>query len=120
MSQPTGGAFSRFTGCPLVSPSRHYQVTRLTITSYRVAHYFDIETQHILDRYSKQMITAKMHRLQPIPFPEAEIIDRLDNTWRDSAKAVFNNWLGKVYQLTNEDRRIPFMDGINPDNPLNL
>jgi homoserine O-succinyltransferase len=37
-----------------------------------------------------------------------------------SAKAVFNNWLGKVYQITNQDRRLPFMQGINPDNPLDL
>jgi homoserine O-succinyltransferase len=23
-----------------------------------------------------------------------------------------------VYQLTNQDRRLPFMDGIDPNNPL--
>jgi homoserine O-succinyltransferase len=44
----------------------------------------------------------------------------LDITWRDSAKAVFNNWLGKVYQITNEDRTLPFMEGIDPENPLGL
>jgi homoserine O-succinyltransferase len=33
---------------------------------------------------------------------------------------VFNNWLGKVYQLTHQDRRLPFMDGIDPENPLAL
>ncbi|MEO1881322.1 MAG: homoserine O-succinyltransferase, partial [Methylococcales bacterium] len=51
-------------------------------------------------------------------FPESAIIDHVDNTWRDTAKAVFNNWLGKVYQITNQDRRLPFMEGIDPDNPL--
>ena len=40
--------------------------------------------------------------------------------WRDTAKAVFNNWLGKIYQLTDQDRRLPFMEGIDPDNPLGL
>ena len=42
----------------------------------------------------------------------------LDNTWHDSAEAVINNWIGKVYQLTDIDRRKPFRDGIDPDNPL--
>jgi len=26
-----------------------------------------------------------------------------------------NNWIGKVYQLTNRDRKLPFMDGIDPE-----
>ena len=42
----------------------------------------------------------------------------LDNTWRDTARAIFDNWLGLVYQLTNLDRRLPFMDGIDPRHPL--
>jgi homoserine O-succinyltransferase len=25
-----------------------------------------------------------------------------------------------VYQLTNQDRRLPFMEGIDPNNPLGL
>jgi homoserine O-succinyltransferase len=33
---------------------------------------------------------------------------------------VFNNWLGKIYQLTGQDRRVPFMEGIDPNNPLGL
>lgn len=84
------------------------------------AHYFDAEVKQILNSYHEHMLLLKAQGLPPAIFPEELIISRLDNTWRDSAKAVFNNWLGKVYQLTNEDRRIPFMEGINPDNPLNL
>jgi homoserine O-succinyltransferase len=48
------------------------------------------------------------------------VVQHLDNTWRDTAKAVFNNWLGKIYQITDADRRKPFMDHIDPSNPLNL
>lgn len=44
----------------------------------------------------------------------------LDNTWGDTAKAMFNNWLGLVYRLTDLDRRRPFMPGIDPDDPLGL
>ncbi|MGE3507960.1 MAG: homoserine O-succinyltransferase [Vicinamibacterales bacterium] len=55
----------------------------------------------------------------PLPaFPEAQIGQFLDNTWTDTAKAIFNNWLGLIYLLTNVDRRRPFMDGINPGRPL--
>lgn len=64
---------------------------------------------------------AQQHRLQPhSPFPEDEIGQHLDNTWGDSGKAVFNNWLGLVYQLTHLDRHRPFLEGVDPNNPLNL
>jgi homoserine O-succinyltransferase len=33
---------------------------------------------------------------------------------------IINNWIGCVYQVTHEDIGKPFMDGINPDDPLNL
>ena len=52
------------------------------------------------------------------PLPEQAIEATLDNTWGDTGKAVFNNWLGLVYRLTHVDRHKPFVDGINPDNPL--
>ncbi len=82
--------------------------------------YFDAEAKQLLAEYQEQVKIAK-HFDAPLPaMPEHFIIERLDNTWRDSAKAVFNNWLGKVYQITNEDRRLPFMEGIDRNNPLNL
>ena len=52
------------------------------------------------------------------PFPEKQIEPHLDNTWRDTGKAIFNNWLGLVYQLTNVDRKIPFIPGVDPNDPL--
>lgn len=53
-------------------------------------------------------------------FPEDLIDYRLDNTWRDTAGEVVGNWMGLIYQVTNTDRRIPFMEGIDPNNPLGL
>ncbi|MEE9339122.1 MAG: homoserine O-succinyltransferase [Methylococcaceae bacterium] len=82
--------------------------------------YFDDEVKQILSDYENQVITAKKNKEALILFPEQSILSHLDNTWRDTAKAVFNNWLGKVYQITNQDRRYPFMDGIDPENPLGL
>lgn len=83
-------------------------------------HYFDAETQRLLAAYAGHVTAARRNGTPLEAMPEAQIVGRLDNTWRDSAKAVFNNWLGKVYQLTNEDRRLPFMPGIDPHNPLGL
>lgn len=52
------------------------------------------------------------------PLPEQAIEAALDNTWGDTGKAVFNNWLGLVYRLTHLDRHKPFVDGVDPKNPL--
>jgi homoserine O-succinyltransferase/O-acetyltransferase len=53
-------------------------------------------------------------------FDEAIFECRLHNTWGDTGKSIFNNWLGLVYQLTHVDRRQPFLEGVDPANPLNL
>jgi len=53
-------------------------------------------------------------------FPEAELTPHCDNTWGDTGKAIVNNWLGLVYQLTNLDRHQQFMPGVDPDDPLQL
>ena len=58
---------------------------------------------------------------QAVPeFPEDEVVGDLDNTWTDTGKALFNNWLGLVYRLTHYDRRQPFASGVNSSNPLGL
>lgn len=52
------------------------------------------------------------------PLPEQQIEAGLDNTWGDTGKAIFNNWLGLVYRLTHVDRHRPFVEGIDPEHPL--
>ena len=54
------------------------------------------------------------------PLDESLIEAELHNTWGDTGKAIFNNWLGLVYRLTHVDRRLPFVDGIDPEDPLQL
>ncbi|MEM9302879.1 MAG: homoserine O-succinyltransferase [Pseudomonadota bacterium] len=51
---------------------------------------------------------------------EQRLSPRIDNTWGDSAKALFNNWLGLVYRCTDLDRRRPFMAHVDPGDPLGL
>ena len=67
------------------------------------------------------MVVAAKVRGAPVPgLPESIVVPGLDNTWHDTAEAVINNWIGKVYQITNNDRKKPFQDGVNPDYPLGL
>lgn len=53
-------------------------------------------------------------------FPEEEILPAIDNTWADTGRALINNWLGLVYQLTDYDRHRPFTPDVDPDDPLGL
>lgn len=82
--------------------------------------YFNEQVQQILIAYKQHVKSVKKSGQKLDTFPEALILDQIDNTWRDTAKAVFNNWLGKVYKFTNQDRRLPFMEGVDPENPLGL
>ena len=83
-------------------------------------HYFGPREQALLGEYRLRLQRALEAGAGPPPFPEPQLGGRLDNTWHDTAEAVVGNWMGLVYQVTHRDRRIPFMDGIDPDNPLGL
>jgi homoserine O-succinyltransferase len=98
---------------------RFYQDERSDYPPYP-EHYFNETVRAVFADYELHVKTSKKTQQALQPFPEDAITEYLDNTWRDSAKAVFNNWLGKVYQITNQDRRLPFMKGIDPQNPLDL
>ena len=80
--------------------------------------YFPLEAREVAERYIRQAQLA-MENGEDLPeFPEDDFLTWLDNTWGDTAKAIFNNWLGSVYQVTNVVRQLPFDDGIDPSNPL--
>ena len=82
--------------------------------------YFNDHCQAKLEQYQTHVKAALQQHQIPDAFPEQTLFNHLDNTWRDTAKAVFNNWLGKIYQITHQDRRQALMPGIDPNNPLNL
>jgi len=74
----------------------------------------------ILREY-RYRIELAMAQGEAIPeFPEALILPKVDNTWHDSACSVVGNWMGLIYQITHQDRKIPFMAGVDEHNPLNL
>jgi homoserine O-succinyltransferase len=82
--------------------------------------YFGQEAGQIVDKYHDLALESIKKNQTVSKFPEELIEKYLDNTWRDTGKAIFNNWLGLVYKLTNIDRKIPFIDNINPNDPLGL
>ena len=83
-------------------------------------HYFSNEAEQLAEQFLEQ---AKQAILEGGDLPaslEEELESLLDNSWGDTAKAMVNNWLGLVYKLTNLDRKLQFMEGIDPKNPLGL
>jgi homoserine O-succinyltransferase len=82
--------------------------------------YFSQQTEAILDEYRDRIAAARSRGQAGPDLPESLIVNKLDNTWHDTAEAVINNWIGKVYQITNQDRRLPFMPGIDANDPLGL
>lgn len=75
-------------------------------------HYFNADARAAIEDF----LNSQRHKKED--FPYSRIAAQIDITWRDTAKAIFANWLGLVYQLTHHDRRYQFMDGVDPNDPL--
>lgn len=82
--------------------------------------YFHVREKALMKEYRLRVEDAKADIGMAPDFPESIVARRLDNTWHDTGEAVVGNWMGLVYQLTHSDRRKPFMDGINPEDPFGL
>ncbi len=83
-------------------------------------YHFRPREQAILNEY-RQRLKPTRAAGEPVPeFPEHLVAGHIDNTWHDTAEGIIGNWIGLVYQLTHEQRNLPFMDGVDPDNPLGL
>jgi len=82
--------------------------------------YFSDKATRIAERFVAQAVQAASAD-HPVPgLLEEELAFELDNTWGDTAKAIINNWLGLVYQVTSLDRKRQFMAGVDRANPLAL
>jgi len=72
----------------------------------------------VLDEF-RGRLTRALEQGGPLPeLPEPLLVPTLDNTWHDTAEAIVSNWMGLVYQVTHRDRRLPFMEGVDPVDPL--
>lgn len=80
--------------------------------------YLPPEAARLLNGHVEQ-VAAATEAGRPAPaYPEAELEPWLDNTWADTAAAVFDNWLGLVYRLTDVERGVPFAPDVDPSDPL--
>jgi homoserine O-succinyltransferase len=80
--------------------------------------YFSHPIQCLLSAFKEEVIRAKANHLPFPPWKTDSITLLLDNTWRDTALSIYNNWLGLVYRLTHKHVDTPFMENINPNEPL--
>ena len=127
---PDGFRFVFFQGHPeydKVSLAKEYkrEVARFIAGELEIypaypKHYFAAAARAMLERHRDAVMEAKTCGATPPAFPDAELEPRLDNTWTDTGKAMFNNWLGLVYQLTDVDRRKPLMANLDRNDPLGL
>lgn len=74
----------------------------------------------ILNEYRYRSSQLAEDARNTLVFPETLLKDIINNTWHDTAVEVVGNWIGLIYQLTHKDRLKPFMEGIDPENPLGL
>lgn len=82
--------------------------------------YIKPRDQAILNEYRQRLDAALAAGDDAPEFPETLVAGRIENTWHDAAEGIVGNWIGLVYQLTHEQRNLPFMDGVDPQNPLAL
>lgn len=82
--------------------------------------YFSAAGEEIAAAHIEAAVRARAQGQTSLSFPEDELLTYADNTWGDTGRAIVNNWLGLVYQVTNLDRRSQFMPGIDPDDPLGI
>jgi len=82
--------------------------------------YFSAAAGNIATAYLQAASDARAGKQSLPAFPDEELAALVNNTWGDTGKAIVNNWLGMVYRVTNLDRRLQFMDGVDPDDPLGL
>jgi homoserine O-succinyltransferase len=83
-------------------------------------HYFPEAARAAADHYMSLARTA-LGRGEAMPeFFDDKVAGLLDNTWGDTGRAIISNWLGLVYQLTNLDRNLQYMDGVDPSDPLGM
>ena len=81
-------------------------------------HCFDITTKAILNEYEDKISECTENKQALPPFPETLIMERIHNTWHDTAAAIMANWMGLVYKITHHDRRQVLMDGLDVNDPL--
>ena len=66
--------------------------------------YLRLQARATLTEYRRRVVAARDEGRELPAFPEQLISQSLDDTWRDSAVSVINNWVGQVCRLTQSGR----------------
>ncbi len=80
--------------------------------------YLSPAAEKLLTGYRQSVIKAQLGGSDLPLFPEDALRPLVDNTWADTCKAIFANWLGLIYQTTHQDRCKHLMDGIDASDPI--
>ena len=75
--------------------------------------YFSPHAAEIVDSYVDAATRARTRGDSPPAFPEGEIEPQLHNTWSDTGKALFANWIGLVCRLAHSERCMTFMQEVD-------
>lgn len=110
-----------------ISLLKEYKRDALLALSGQISHYppfpenyFNTRNRAILNEFRARAQAAQAAQQALPEFPEDLLLPNLDITWHDTAEAVVGNWIGSVYQVTSSIRNLPFMEGVDPENPLGL
>jgi homoserine O-succinyltransferase len=76
--------------------------------------YFQDDKMDIISAHIKRVYQNKDFTL----FDEDFLGQYVDNTWQDTGRSIIQNWVGAVYQVTGFERNKPFMDDIDPNDPI--
>ena len=66
--------------------------------------YFGEFVAALLSEYRVRVELSMQNNTELPEFPEALILDQLDNTWHDTACAVVGRWMGLIYQITHQEK----------------
>ncbi|MEM6293160.1 MAG: homoserine O-succinyltransferase [Myxococcota bacterium] len=99
--------------------NRHLDGARADYPPHPV-HYFTPDAAALVGAYQRRAVEAMRAGTTPPEFPEADLEANLVNTWRGTARAMFDNWLRLILQTTSPDRGRRYAEGIDPDDPLGL
>ena len=97
-----------------------YQVGELAAPPPVPENYFSSAATHLARQFIEDTTDSLADHAASLDLLEDNLQKLMDNTWGDTAKAVVNNWLGLVYQVTNLDRTKQFMEEVNPNDPLGM
>jgi homoserine O-succinyltransferase len=83
-------------------------------------HYFPPAAAAMVNAHLEEAVAARAAGEELPRLDQDAVLAQLDNTWADTGRSMFANWLGLVYRLTHITRGRPFMDGVDPHDPLGL